>query len=160
PPPSTREQKARSYARPARSAGDACGSRAGSSRRGIPRAPAGGFRPGSPAGSPSRARDRSCETRCAPCGSPCAVSSFSIRDRQLPDALLVPEAAPRHRVVQLDLEALASADLSAHRERSAEHRRSRRELLACEAPEQVARGEHLGDLALLVEPAPAALRDV
>src|SRR5262249_44943030 len=106
------------------------------------------------AASPSRGPGRPCGTPCAPCGSPSGALLVSIRDRQLAHRVLVPQAASLHRVVQLDLEALASADLSAHGERAAEHRGPRGEKRGTrEAPEQIAWRAHVARLALLVEPA-------
>src|SRR5204862_4175179 len=77
---------------------------------------------------------------------------YSVRDRELVDRVLVTEAAISDRVVQLDLEALSTADLTLHREGPAEHGASRRERPR-QAPQQVARGEHVAHLALLVQAA-------
>src|SRR5262245_14800013 len=86
--------------------------------------------------------------------------SVSVGDRELADRVFVPQAAVFRRVVQLDLEALASADLAAHGERPAEHRGAWRQTAGRAAREQIARRKHVAHRALLVEPARAVARDV
>src|SRR2546422_9029972 len=90
------------------------------------------------------------------------MKALLIRDCQAAGCILVREAAVLHRVVQLDLETLAAAYVSPHRERAAEHRGPRREFSAGigKALEQIARGEHPAHCALLVEPALSFARRV
>src|SRR6266850_6910977 len=51
---------------------------------------------------------------------------LSVRDLERTSRVLMRKAAVLHRVVQLDLESLAAADFTPHRECATEHRRPRR----------------------------------
>src|SRR5258708_37531974 len=131
-----------------------------SSHPGSPRAPAAVSRPDSLVVFPTPCRGRLCRTPCALSGLPCRL--LLVRDREATGCVPVPEAAFVQRVVQLDFETLASADLALHRKSTAEHRSPRRKPRArvAEAREQIARREHPAYRPFLVEPAPPSARHV